>query len=267
MNSSKTLRCTRMRDRAQQSWPALSKTAYGAAAAARSRSASANTMLALLPPSSSVTRFTCRAQPAMICWPTSVEPVKHDLARRAAMRRRTAGPTTEPLPGSTWNTPVRQARLAGELADPDRGQRRQLGRLEHRPCCRPRAPGAKPQPSDGHGEVPRHDQARPRRAARWNVTSTPPGTGICLTAQPLGRRRVVASGRRGRCRLPTGPCRSVCPLAGDLEPRQLLVMRRQPRRRSAAAARPARRAPPRARPPGRPPRGRSAASVSSADVS
>ena len=30
MNRSNTLRCTRIRDRAQQSWPALSKTAYGA---------------------------------------------------------------------------------------------------------------------------------------------------------------------------------------------------------------------------------------------
>ncbi len=45
-----TLRCTRIRLRAQQSCPALSNTAYGAVAAAFSRSASANTMLALLPP-------------------------------------------------------------------------------------------------------------------------------------------------------------------------------------------------------------------------
>ncbi len=89
MNRSNTLRWTRMRDRAQQSWPALSKTACGAVAAARSRSASANTMLALLPPSSSVTRFTCRAQPAMISPADLGRAGEHDLAdaRRASTNR------------------------------------------------------------------------------------------------------------------------------------------------------------------------------------
>jgi len=48
----------------------------GALAAAAARSASAKTMLELLPPSSSVTRFTWSAQPAMILLPTAVEPVK-----------------------------------------------------------------------------------------------------------------------------------------------------------------------------------------------
>jgi hypothetical protein len=43
-------RSTRIRDRAQQSWPALPNTAPGAAAAARSRSASAKITLADLPP-------------------------------------------------------------------------------------------------------------------------------------------------------------------------------------------------------------------------
>ena len=78
-NSSYADRSTRIRERAQQSWPALSKTAEGAAAAAAATSASAKTMLALLPPSSRVTRFTWSAQPAMICFPTEVEPVKHTL--------------------------------------------------------------------------------------------------------------------------------------------------------------------------------------------
>ena len=78
-NSSYAARSTRIRERAQQSWPALSNTAYGAVAAALATSASAKTMLALLPPSSRVTRFTWSAQPAMICLPTSVEPVKQTL--------------------------------------------------------------------------------------------------------------------------------------------------------------------------------------------
>ena len=62
-NRSCTLRSTRIRLRAQQSWPALSKTPYGAVAAAFSTSASANTMFALLPPSSRVTRFTWLGAP------------------------------------------------------------------------------------------------------------------------------------------------------------------------------------------------------------
>ena len=117
MNLSNTLRCTRIRERAQQSWPALSNTPYGAVAAAFSRSASANTMLAFLPPSSSVTRFTCAAQPAMICRPTSVEPVKTTL--------RTNGLLDEPLPddgtlaGQHLEHVLGDAGLAGQLAEPD----------------------------------------------------------------------------------------------------------------------------------------------------
>src|SRR6201994_3770044 len=65
MNSSNTERWTSIRDRAQQSCPALSNTAYGAVASAFSRSASANTMFGFLPPSSGVTRFIWLAQAAM----------------------------------------------------------------------------------------------------------------------------------------------------------------------------------------------------------
>ena len=72
--------CTRMRERAQQSWPALPNTAPGAAAAAASRSASAKMTFADLPPSSSVTRLIVAAAPAAIERPTSVEPVKAILA-------------------------------------------------------------------------------------------------------------------------------------------------------------------------------------------
>ena len=68
-----------MRERAQQSWPALSKTEYGAAAAAFSRSASSKMTFADLPPSSSVTRLIVPAAPCMTSRPTSVDPVKCDL--------------------------------------------------------------------------------------------------------------------------------------------------------------------------------------------
>ena len=65
-----------MRERAQQSWPALSKTAPGAPAAALAISASAKMIFDDLPPSSRVNRFTCSAHPTMICFPTVVDPVK-----------------------------------------------------------------------------------------------------------------------------------------------------------------------------------------------
>src|SRR6201995_3240143 len=103
MNSSSTERCTRIRDRAQQSCPALSNTAYGAVAAAFSRSESAKMMLALLPPSSRVSRLTGFAQSAMIRWPTSVDPVNTILRTSGWSTSRC--PTTLPLPGSTVNTP------------------------------------------------------------------------------------------------------------------------------------------------------------------
>ena len=96
-------RSTRMRERAQQSWPALPNTALGAAAAARSRSASANTMLADLPPSSSVTRLIVSAALAAIRRPTSVEPVKAIFATSGCSTRR--WPHTEPGPATTLTTP------------------------------------------------------------------------------------------------------------------------------------------------------------------
>ena len=86
-----------MRERAQQSWPALSKTAPGAFAAAVAMSVSAKTMFADLPPSSRVTRFTWSAQPAMIRLPTSVDPVKTTLRTAGWVTKRS--PTTDPLPG------------------------------------------------------------------------------------------------------------------------------------------------------------------------
>ena len=151
-NSSYADRSTRIRERAQQSWPALSKTAYGAAAAAAAMSASAKTMLALLPPSSRVTRFTWSAQPAMICLPTSVEPVKQTLRTSGWVTNRS--PTTEPLPGMHGEHVLGQPGLERQLAEPDRGERGQLGRLEHHGVAgrqrRREAPAG-----DRHREVPR----------------------------------------------------------------------------------------------------------------
>ena len=94
---------TRIRERAQQSCPAFPKTAPGAAAAARSRSASSNITLADLPPSSSVTRLMVLAAPSMTCRPTSVDPVNPILATSGCAMSRS--PATEPGPTTTLTTP------------------------------------------------------------------------------------------------------------------------------------------------------------------
>jgi len=182
MNRSNTESCTRIRDRAQQSWPALSNTADGAVAAARSRSESANTMFALLPPSSSVSRFTCLAQPVMICLPTSVDPVNTIL--RTAGWSTSRWPTTDPLPGSTWNTcsgspassassPIRIAVIGVISAG-----------LATTALPAARA-GAIPQDRIGIGKF--HGTIRPTTpSGSANVTSMPPGTGICLPVSRSG---------------------------------------------------------------------------------
>ena len=95
--------CTRMRERAQQSCPALPNTAIGADAAAASRSASAKMTFADLPPNSSVTRLIVAAAPAAIERPTSVEPVKAILATSGCSTRR--WPHVRPGPTRTFTTP------------------------------------------------------------------------------------------------------------------------------------------------------------------
>jgi hypothetical protein len=103
MKRSSALRSTRMRERAQQSCPALPKTASGACAAACSRSASAKTTFALLPPSSSVTRLIVAAAPAAIARPTSVEPVNAIFAMSGCSTSRR--PHSRPGPATTSTTP------------------------------------------------------------------------------------------------------------------------------------------------------------------
>jgi hypothetical protein len=98
-NSSYAGRSTKMREREQQSWPQLSKTAQTDRSIAMSISASANTMFADLPPSSRDTRVMLRAASAMISEPTAVDPVNPTLATRGSPT--SALPTVDPGPGST----------------------------------------------------------------------------------------------------------------------------------------------------------------------
>ena len=175
MNSSKTLRCTRIRERAQQSWPALSKAPPGALAAALARSASAKITFALFPPSSRVTRFTCSAQPAITRLPICVDPVKTTLRTIGLVTNRS--PTTEPLPGNTWKTssgsPASRPSSASRIAVSG------VISAGLRTTVFPAAnAGANAQPAIGIGKF--HGTMTPTTpSGSLNVMFTPPGTGIC----------------------------------------------------------------------------------------
>ena len=154
-NGSYTVRWTRIRERAQQSWPALSKTAEGADEAARSRSASSKTTLADLPPSSRVTRLICPAAPRI----TSTA----HLGRAGERDLRHVRVLDEPLPDhgagpdDDVDDPLGDPRLERELGQPQGRERRELGRLEHDgvPAGERRA---ELPARDIEREVPGHDQ-------------------------------------------------------------------------------------------------------------
>lgn len=170
-----TGRSTRMRVRAQQSWPALSRKDIGAAAAAASRSASAKTTFGLLPPSSRVRRFTRAAQRVMMCLPVLVDPVKTILATPGWSTR--APPATGPSPGSTWNSPP------GSPASRASSARRSAVRGVvsaglSRTALPAASAGAAPQAAIGIGKFQGAITPTTPRGSRI-VKSMPPATGIC----------------------------------------------------------------------------------------
>ena len=132
-------------------------------------------MLALLPPSSSVTRFTCRAQSAMIDRPTSVDPVNTIL--RTAGWSTSRWPTTLPLPGSTWNTP--SGSPASSASSAIRIAVSGVASAGLATTTHPAASaGAMPQDKMGIGKF--HGTMSPTTpTGSWKVTFRPPGTGIC----------------------------------------------------------------------------------------
>ncbi len=182
-----------------------------------SRSASAKTTFALLPPSSSVTGLICAAQPAITCRPTSVEPVKTILATSGESTNRC--PTTLPLPGSTWKTSGGHAGLERELGEPDRGQRGQLGRLEHDGVAGGERGRESPR-RDRHREVPRHDHADDaERLVEGDVDAV--GDRDLLADQPFRRAGVVGDHVADVAGLPPRVADRV-PGVGDLELREVL---------------------------------------------
>ena len=121
--------------------------------AAASRSASGRMMFGLLPPSSSVTRFSSRPHLAAISRPTAVEPVKATLSTPGWS---TSAAPVSPSPVSTLKRALGEACLERQLAEAQRGQRRLLGGLQDQRAARRERRRDLP---DRHQqrEVPGHD--------------------------------------------------------------------------------------------------------------
>ena len=140
------------REPAQQTWPWLKKIPCTMPSTAWSMAASSKTMLADLPPSSSVRPTPRPASAAWMSLPTAVEPVKATLS---TSERTSAAPAT-PSPGMMFATPGGQLGLLEDLGQQQRGQRRRLGRLEDRGVAA-RERGRELPGRHEQREVPRHD--------------------------------------------------------------------------------------------------------------
>ena len=133
-------------------------------------------MLALLPPSSSVTRLICLAAPAITPMPTSVEPVNTILRTSGWVTNRS--PITEPLPGNTWNTS--SGSPASSASSPSRIVVSGVHSAGLMSTALPAASaGAKPHDAIGIGKF--HGVITPMTpSGSLKVTLSPPATGICL---------------------------------------------------------------------------------------
>ena len=177
-------------------------------------------MLALLPPSSRVTFFTCSAQPAMIRLPTSVEPVKQTLLDQLVGDEPLADHRA--LAGQDGQDVLGQSGLERQLADPDRGERGELGRLEHHGVAGGQR-GREAPAGDRHREVPRHDHADDaQRLVERDVGAA--GDRDLPAEQPLGRPGVVVQAVADVAGLPPGVAPGVAGVA-DLELGQLVDVR------------------------------------------
>ena len=96
-----------------------------AALAARSRSASASTIIGSLPPSSRLTGVSVSAACAITFLPVATEPVNITKSTSS-----TSAAPVSPRPVATWKTPSGRPALGEHLGHQQRGQRGDLGRLE-----------------------------------------------------------------------------------------------------------------------------------------
>jgi len=124
----------------------------------------------------------CRAQPAITVAPTSVEPVKTILATSGWSTSRS--PTTAPRPGTTWNT---SSGIPASSASSAR--RNAVSGVSSAGLSTTQLPaanaGANAHEAIGIGKF--HGTIAPiTPIGSWNVTSTPPATGICWPARRSG---------------------------------------------------------------------------------
>ena len=191
-------------------------------------SASANTTLADLPPSSSVTRLIVCAAPAAIERPTSVEPVNATLATSGCSTSRC--PQVRPGPATTLTTPSGRPGLDRDPLELERGQRRQLGGLEHHRVAGRQRRRELPR-GDHEREVPRRDQRHhAERLAERHADAA--GHRDRVAQQPLrpaprssGRSRPPSPSRRARRR---SACRRCAPRAARAPPAQPIERVGQP---------------------------------------
>ena len=188
MNLSSTLASTRIRDRAQQSWPALSNTAYGAVAAARLDVGVSEDDVGAL-------AAELERQPLDVAGAAGHDlladlggPGEHDLAHQrvvdqaladhAALARQHLEDALRAGPAASASSPILIA-VSGVIsaglattAQPGRERRRH-------------APG-----QDRHREIPRHDEADDAEGFLEGHVHTA-GNGDLLAGQPLRGRGVV----------------------------------------------------------------------------
>ena len=126
--SSATDSCTSSREPAQQTWPWLKKMPLTMPSTAWSIGASSKTMLAALPPSSSVAFLRVPAIDRAIALPTSVEPVNATLSTSSCS---TSARPVGTGAGQDVDHARRQVGLLADLGEEQRGQRGRLGGLQH----------------------------------------------------------------------------------------------------------------------------------------
>ena len=261
VTSSATLSCSSSREPAQQTWPWLKKIPSMMPSTAWSSAASSNTMLADLPPSSSVSPVPVPASARWISLPTAVEPVKAILSSAGADELGARAPVA----GDDVDDAGGEVGLLADLGQQQRGQRRRLGRLQDRGVAGGERRRELPRRHQQR-EVPRHDladdAARLVRAAAERVLQLvrPARVGEEVLRRRAGRRRRATRGsacrrratRRPPARAPapgsaarcgTGTCRARAAAAPASRARRRARPRRRGRRPSAPRTRPRRAAP------------------------
>ena len=138
-NSSAIGSCRISREPAMQAWPWLWKIAERRAVDRGGEIASSNTMLAPLPPSSSCTCFRLPAEAWTILRPDRRRAGEGDLGDAGMLGQVLAGGVRR-SPGTMLTTPGGKPTSAISSAIRSVRERRELGRLQHDACCRPRAP-------------------------------------------------------------------------------------------------------------------------------